>query len=139
MDIFKKLKELNFPIGEYVVVGSGILAALGIREARDLDIAVSDKLLNDLLNNPIYKKETRYNKLFLITDDVEIITQLNWEDYTTKKEDAIKTAKIINEYPFLNIEETIKFKNALGREKDFNDIKALKAYLKKTNNHVDTF
>jgi hypothetical protein len=130
MDIFKRLKKLNFPIGEYVVVGSGILDALGIRKARDLDIAVSDKLLNNLLKNPLYKKEMRYNKLFLVADDVEIITQLDWEDYATKKEDAIKTAKIINGCPFLNIEETIKFKRALGREKDFKDINALENYYK---------
>ncbi len=38
---------------------------------------------------------------------------------------------MINGFPFLNIEETIKFKRALGREKDFNDIKLLEAYLAK--------
>jgi hypothetical protein len=31
MDIFKKLKELDFPLGEYVLVGSAPLAARGIR------------------------------------------------------------------------------------------------------------
>jgi len=31
MNIIEKAKKLNFPSGEYVIVGSGILEALGIR------------------------------------------------------------------------------------------------------------
>lgn len=42
MDIWKRLKELNFPIGEYLVTG-GAMAAHGIREAHDLDILITPK------------------------------------------------------------------------------------------------
>lgn len=44
MNIIEKARELNFPAGEYGIVGSGPLGALGIREAGDLDVAVSPKL-----------------------------------------------------------------------------------------------
>jgi hypothetical protein len=64
MDIFKKLQELNFPIGEYVLVGSGPLAARELREASDLDIAVTDKLWQQLLDSGDYKLEERYGRLF---------------------------------------------------------------------------
>lgn len=133
MDIFKKLKELNFPLGEYVLVGSGPLAARGIREASDLDIAVTDKLWQELINSGNYKIEERYGRVFLAeknNDDVDIIKQLDWDAYPTTTEEAIKTADIINGYPFLNVAETIKFKKALGREKDFRDIKLLEDYQK---------
>jgi len=36
MDIIEKIKNLDFPSGQYVVVGGGILVALGLREARDI-------------------------------------------------------------------------------------------------------
>ncbi len=133
MNIFKKLKELNFPLGEYVLVGSGPLAARGIREASDLDIAVTDKLWRQLFDSGHYKTEERYGRLFLAeknSEDVDIIKQLDWEDYPTTVEEAIKSADIIQGFPFLNISETIKFKTALGREKDFRDIEMLKDYLK---------
>ena len=133
MNIFKKLKKLNFPLGEYVLVGSGPLAARGIREASDLDIAVTDKLWRQLLNSGDYKTEERYGRLFLAeknSDDIDIIKQLDWEDYPTTVEEAIKSADIIQGFPFLNISETIKFKTALGRKKDFCDIEMLKKYLK---------
>jgi hypothetical protein len=63
-------------------------------------------------------------------NDIDIIKQLDWEDYPTTVEEAIKSADIIQGFPFLNISETIKFKTALGREKDFRDIEMLKDYLK---------
>ena len=47
VDIFKKLKELNFPQGEYVVVG-GAVTAHGIRESKDLDILVTPTLYQQL-------------------------------------------------------------------------------------------
>lgn len=128
MDIFKKLQELNLPISEYVLVGSGPLAARGIREANDLDIAVTKKLWDKLLLSKDYTKVERYGRQFLESDNVDIIKELDWEAYPTKIEEAISSADIINGYPFLNIEETIKFKKALGREKDFKDIELLLKY-----------
>ncbi|MFA5841908.1 MAG: hypothetical protein WC835_03055 [Candidatus Paceibacterota bacterium] len=76
----------------------------------------------------MWKEELRWNKLFLVGDNVDVITQLNWEEYSTTTKEAIKTAVIIDCVPFLNVEETILFKTALGREKDFKDIKLLKEY-----------
>jgi adenylate kinase family enzyme len=128
MDIFKKLKKLNFPLGEYVLVGSGSLAARAIRKAGDLDIAVTKKLLEQLVDSKKYKQVEKYSRLFLEANNIDIITQLDWEAYPTTVEEAIKTADIINGFPFLNIPETIKFKRALGRKKDFRDIKMLENY-----------
>ena len=136
MNIIKKLQELNLPFGEYVVIGSGILAALNLREANDLDIAVTEKLFNSLKNNKNFKNSTKHNEEFLIGDDVEVISRLNWDHYPTTIEMAITSAMTINNFPFLNIEETIKFKTALGREKDFKDIKLLKNYLKQNTSKL---
>jgi hypothetical protein len=43
LNIFEKVKELNLPFGKYVVVSSGVLDALGIRSASDVDIAVTKR------------------------------------------------------------------------------------------------
>ncbi|MCF7820694.1 MAG: class I SAM-dependent methyltransferase [Candidatus Pacebacteria bacterium] len=130
MNIFQKLKELNLPLGEYVLIGSTPLAARGIREAGDLDMAVTPKLFKQLIESKKYQKVEKYGKTFLEGNDVDIAPQLNWDAYPTTTEEAIKTADIINGYPFLSIAETIKFKKALGRDKDFRDIKLLEDYQK---------
>jgi hypothetical protein len=133
MDIFKKLAELDLPLGQYVLVGSGALAARGIREANDLDIAVTGQLWAKLYASGEYVEVSRYGRPFLEAEGVDIIKQLNWADYSTTAEEAIRTADSINGYPFLNINETIKFKRAMGREKDILDIKLLEEHIAKNS------
>ena len=51
-DFIKAVKDLELKPEDYIVIGSGILVALGIREADDIDIVVSkdafDKLAKDI-------------------------------------------------------------------------------------------
>ncbi len=135
MTIFERVKKLNFSTGEYVVIGAGILEALGIRNTNDVDIIVAPKLFEKLRESKKYKEEIRWGKIFLIGDEIEIGTKLDWENYSTTIEEAIDTATIIDEVPFLNIEETIKFKKAMDREKDFKDVELIEEYLKDSKNH----
>jgi hypothetical protein len=135
MNIIERAKELNFPMGEYVVIGGGILEALGLRITDDIDVSVTPKLLEEIRKSKKYKEEIKWGKLFFVGDKIDIGTKLDWEDYPTKIEEAIKTAIIIDGVPFLNIEETIKFKKALGREKDFKDIDLLLNFQKNHGNN----
>lgn len=138
MDIIEKIKELNFPKDQYVVVGSGILDVLGIRKSKDIDIAITENLHNKLRESGEWEERKRYEliKVFLKKDVYEIIPQLNWEDYNTTTEEVISSATIIEGIPFMNLNELIKFKTALGREKDFKDIELIKEYQK---NNPETF
>ena len=129
MNLIQKIKELNFPKDQYVVVGSGILDVLGIRTASDIDIAVTKELHQRLRELGNWEENERYDKIFLKKDVYEIIPQLNWEKYNTNTEEAISSALIIEDIPFMNLFELIKFKTALGREKDFMDIKLINEYL----------
>lgn len=132
MNIFKKLTEINFPLGEYVVVGSGPLAARELREASDLDIVVTDKLWQQLSNSGNYKLKEKNGSLFLVepnSEDIEIMKDLDWKTYSTNIQEIIANADIINDFPFLSITDTIKIKTIYGREKDFRDIKMLEDYL----------
>lgn len=130
-NIFEKLKELNLPFGKYVVVSSGTLDALGIRPASDIDIAVTKDLHEELKKDGMWRKEEHYGKVFLQKDVFSIIPQLNWEKYETTTEQAIASALVINGLPFMNLEELLKFKKALNREKDMKDIKLLEEMLNK--------
>lgn len=131
VNIFKTIKELNLPNGEYVVVGSGIMGALGIREINDVDLCVSSKILQTFKEKDGWRSYKKWNKTFLENKgkNIDMFSQLAWEGYQTTREKAIETAEHINGVPFLNIEETIKFKEALGREKDMEDIKLLEECL----------
>ena len=127
--IIEKVKALNFPSGEYVVVGSGTLEALGIRHASDLDIAVTPKLLMQLRATGEWEEEERYGKVFLKGEGLEIIPELSWSEYSTTTDEAITSALLIDGISFMNLTELKKFKKALGREKDFADIALIDQYL----------
>lgn len=131
MNIIQKIKELNFPKDQYIVVGSGILDVLGIRKSDDIDIAVTKDLHQKLRQTGEWEEHERYDRIrvFLKKDVYEIIPQLNWENYNTTTEEAISSALVIEDIPFMNLEELIKFKTALGREKDFKDIELINEYL----------
>lgn len=128
MSIVERVKELGLPSGEYVVIGSGTLDALGLRQANDIDIAVLPQLHERLRATGEWKEEERYNKVFLLKDGVEINPQLEWEDYPTTTQLAIDSALIIDDIPFLNLEELKEFKRAFGRPKDYADIALIDNY-----------
>jgi 8-oxo-dGTP diphosphatase len=129
MNIIQKIKELNLPNDQYVVIGSGTMDVLGIREARDIDISVTRELFGKLQKSLEWEEYEKYGRIFLKKDIFEINDQLNWDNYNTTTEEAISSAITIEDIPFMNLGELIKFKTALGREKDFNDIKLINKYL----------
>jgi hypothetical protein len=128
MNIVEKVKRLDLPLGKYVVIGSGILEALGIRSAKDIDIAVTPDLYQALRATGAWSEEERYGKIFLGKDDVDINPRLSWADYPTSTEEAIVSATIIGGIPFMNLDELKRFKLALGKEKDKADVALIEEY-----------
>lgn len=132
MNIIEKIKSLNFKADQYVIIGSGIMDALGIRKAADVDISVTKELFEELRKTGDWEEITKYiDRPFLKRDVFEINQKLDWNDYYTTTEEAIASAQIIEGVPFMNLQELCKFKKTMGREKDFNDIKLIKEYIDK--------
>lgn len=130
MNIFEEIKKLNLPAGKYVVVGSGAMAARGIREAGDVDVLVSQDVFDELEKNGEWQVDVRSDEQKVLKKDgYEICTDFSYWRYRPASEDLIKNADIIDGIPFMKLEELIKFKTALGREKDLKDIDLINNYL----------
>lgn len=129
MNVIEEIKNLNLPLGQYLVIGSGTLAALGIREAADIDIAVMPALYARIRASGEWEEEERYGKVFLKRGSFEINPELHWEDYPVRTEEAIARALIIDDVAFMNLDELTRFKKALGRPKDLADIELIVRYL----------
>lgn len=129
-EFIDKVKALGFQLGQYVVVGSGTLAALGIRPASDIDVTVSPELFDKLRASGEWKEEVRYDRIFLEKPGTTIIRELSWSEYPTTTTEAIQSAIIIDGVPFLNLPELKKFKTAMGRDNDKRDIALIDEYLK---------
>lgn len=130
MNIFDQVKQLNLPLGQYVVVGGGVLAAHGIRDFKDIDILITRELFDELKQRGWKEKITSHSSISVVSGIVEagsdIIFCKNYEPDITM---VIKEADIINGISFMNLHELVKFKKALGREKDLVDVGLVEEYL----------
>src|SRR3990167_8238356 len=104
MSISDRVKQLNFPFGQYVVVG-GAMEAFGIRKAKDIDIVVTPALFKELRKNgwkdcdciwcqrEIERGGTRR---MLKGDNVDILSEYSCGDaYHANTDELIKNAAVI--------------------------------------------
>ena len=131
-DLISKIKSLNLPEGQYMVMGSAILQILGIRQAQDIDLLVSPELFVELKRKHGWHQHPKYPTSIDNEDDTVGAKQsLNFmkQNYTLRE--ALPTAYWYEEIPFENLEMLLDAKTQLGREKDLRDIKLIQEYLKK--------
>lgn len=132
MDIFAKLRELNLPREEYVVIGSGILGALSIRNTGDLDLLVSPALFEQLRERGWKQEMVTYDgrpREKLESGDTEVFKDFWYGGNTVDTAHMIAGATIIENFPFLPLEKLREIKVAFNREKDHRDIALIDRYL----------
>ncbi len=123
VEIIAELAALDLPLGQYVVVGSGALAARGLRPARDLDIVVTKALFEDLAKDPTWHAIARpQGEPALVRGPVEIYLDVNFKEATMATADLIARAAVIRGFAFLDLSDLRRFKAAYGREKDRRDL-----------------
>ena len=135
MNIFERVKKLNFPLGEYVVVG-GSMEAHGLRAAKDIDVVATPALIQKLLAEG-WKDAGCWNcpgcgRLYLERDDVDVLSDFSRGDkYRADTRQLIDAADVIQGIPFVKLEELAKWKRAAARPKDLVDVAAIEDYLTK--------
>jgi hypothetical protein len=132
MNIIDEVRKLNLPLGQYVVFGSGILSAKGIRPAKDIDLLVTPTLFKALQKQGWKRKFAfrRFLKCKLIKKDIaEAFSNANSGSYRIPVRDIITSAEIIDGIPFMNLHELKMFKIQLNRAKDRHDVELIGKYL----------
>lgn len=129
----QELIRLNLPILDFVVVGSGALAIRGIRETKDLDVIVTNKLWNDLLAKYESEVENGVERI-KFDSNIEILNPAQSIFGNSKIipiEKIFQRADMIDGIKFISLNHLKKIKLKLGREKDFKDIELIDKYLNK--------
>lgn len=129
--LVEQLDALNLPEGEYVVVGSGAMAARGIREANDFDILLTWSLWKKLKGiHGVVMHEGNEN---INLGNIQFLGKNNVfrDESICTLEEMIKTADKIEGINFLRLDLLKKYKTILGREKDLKDIELIDDYLNK--------
>jgi len=135
MNIFDEVIKLKLPIGKYVVVGSGILIALNLKEGNDVDIVVTKDIFEEHMKNGWEQIPWTYldhsNGIFLRKGLVELYLDVNCGKFNPSTSELIQRAKIINGIAFTNLSDTLNFKKeyAKNNPKHIKDIKLLEEYI----------
>jgi hypothetical protein len=123
MNISQEIKNINLPQGSYVVVGSGILGALGIRQSNDIDLIVSRE---------VYENLEAQGWSYDSWPDQQTLTKglfevgVHW--YGKEVDELIKDAQYVEGIPYLGLDDTYEWKKKLGREKDLKDLELIDEY-----------
>lgn len=137
IDFKQKLSELSLTKENSVVIGSGILNALQIRESHDIDLIVDLETYNKLKLNPKFTIAQPRGLDVLQYDVYEIGT--NWDMTDINKvcsfKEAYENSIVIDEVRYITLDFLLKVKKVWTagknpREKDRKDIEIIEKYLK---------
>ena len=124
-----KVKALNLPLDQIIVIGSGILDQLGIRPASDIDLAVSSDLMKKLSeeSGDWLKKVDDNQRFYFVKDDGSAEVWDGWEfdRQAVSYDDLLDYAVKYDGVRFVDLEFLRKWKSWRGREKDVRDVELI--------------
>jgi|JI10StandDraft_1071094.scaffolds.fasta_scaffold05555_18 SulP family sulfate permease len=118
------IKRLDPPSGSYVVIGGGVLEALGLRETNDVDLVVSERLYRH------YRKKGW--REYVQDDGKRVLSHHGYQlmlTYVGKSlKDLAAHAFLLHGVSFMSVSDLIACKKAVGREKDLEDVRLLQEF-----------
>ncbi len=134
INILDEVRKLNFSTDHFMVVGSGIMAVKGIRDAYDLDIVVSTELFEICKTNGWelmpWTRTGRPGKAWLKKGIVDLMLEITCGNEDFDLEALQKGGEKIDGMWFMSLAQLIKFKKEYGRPKDFEDIAMMEKFMK---------
>lgn len=134
MAITQNIKQLDLPLDQLVVIGGGVLDALNLRPAGDIDLVLAPELFAHLVTQPDWQVavkhglDTPQGELTITQGDTEAF--LSWgsegrPNFATLYENGM----IIDGVCFANPQVVIDWKRRRGSDKDMRDIALLEEYI----------
>lgn len=128
-ELLQKVKDLNLPKGQYAIFGSGPMTVRNLKDANDIDIIVTENVFNECKNKREWRNGvSTCGSENLSKEGIEILK--DWGPGEWNVAELIKNAEIIDDLPFVRLEDVVRWKRVYAREKDFKDIKLIEDYLR---------
>ena len=124
-----KVKALNLPLDQIIVIGSGILDQLGIRSASDIDLAASSDLMKKLSeeSSDWIKKFDDNQRFYFVKDDGSAEVWDGWEfnGQVVSYGELLSQLVEYDDVRFVDLKFLRKWKSWRGREKDVRDVELI--------------
>ena len=124
-----KVKALNLPLDQIIVIGSGILDQLGIRPASDIDLAASPDLMKKFSeeSGDWIKKFDDNQRFYFVKDDGSAEVWDGWvfDGQVVSYGELLSQSVEYDGVRFVDLKFLRKWKSWRGREKDVQDVKLI--------------
>lgn len=128
--VLGELEKLALPKGSFMVMGSGILDALGIRKSHDIDLVVNDEVYETLLADGWNKKVASDGHQGIESGLIEAYNDWTDSDLLVKKvPELLVDAEWVNGVPFNSLAKLSLYKARRGQQKDFADLVLIHEYI----------
>jgi len=133
-DLFLRVKKLKLPIGKHALFGSAPLGIRGLKNCHDIDIVVTEDLWKEYKEKNWEVRDMPNGSQYLSNDEIELWK--NWKPGEWNIEKVINDSEIIDELPFVRLEDVLKWKKTMiklnwyGRTKDQKDVEIIEKFLK---------
>ena len=124
-----KVKALNLPLDQIIVIGSGILDQLEIRPASDIDLAASPDLMKNLSeeSGDCLKKFDDNQRFYFVKDDGSAEVWDGWvfDGQAVSYGELLSQSVEYDGVRFVDLKFLRKWKSWRGREKDVRDVELI--------------
>jgi len=145
-DFKNKLATLGLNARNSVVIGSGILDALGMRKSGDIDVVVDEATYARLRDGGHFQEEQRYGRSVLVDDTFEINTHWGVLGKDQTLSDLARQSVTIDDVRYITLDFLLAVKKSWlldddVRQKDIDDVRLIEEYLarQKTTPSADDF
>ncbi len=133
-DFKNKLATLGLNARNSVVIGSGILNALGIRKSGDIDVVVDEETYARLRDEGRFREEQHYGRSVLVDDSFEVNTYWGVLGKDQTLSDLIEQSVAVDEVRYISLDFLLAVKKSWllddnVRQKDIDDVKLIEEYL----------
>lgn len=126
MSVADRVRQLNLPPNQFVVVGGAVLEVLGIRASDDIDVVASESILRSLADDPAWnKKEFSDVSYFYQKDGYEVGNDCMGRSFAELVSDTFEMDGI----RYVSLATVMAWKKQRNRPKDQADIKLIWEYL----------
>ncbi len=135
LDFKSELAKFSLNSDNAIVIGSGILNALGLRESQDIDLVVTQAKYQESFSDDRFRVEKHYGRDILCADKIEMGTDWQVLGKVLNFNDLYKYSVLINGVRYTTLKFILAVKqfgldHGRIRQKDNPDIKLIKTYFK---------
>ena len=122
-----------FTLDGMIVVGSGVLGELNIRQADDVDLVVTQSVFESLAGRDGWHYVEKHESPVYINDDLKVEAWLDWAapdkgGSRVDFDELLPHTVVLHGVRFVTLEYVRAWKQWCGRDKDVSDIALIDAY-----------